>query len=90
MILVTGGAGFIGSHLVGRLVDRQEDVRLLDQPTADVSHLPLNRVTAVEATFANAPMSGERFVAVIMFTDLAANPNLWEHVGVLILMLSII
>ncbi len=28
--LITGGAGFIGSHLVRRLVARNEDVRVLD------------------------------------------------------------
>ncbi len=30
MYLVTGGAGFIGSHLASRLVERGEDVRILD------------------------------------------------------------
>lgn len=29
-ILVTGGCGFIGSHLVERLVERGEDVVVLD------------------------------------------------------------
>ena len=29
-ILVTGGAGFIGSHLIDRLIDKGEDVVCVD------------------------------------------------------------
>jgi len=40
-VLVTGGAGFIGSHIVDRLVDLDHEVVVLDrrQPRADVQHV---------------------------------------------------
>ena len=40
LTIVTGGAGFIGSHLVERLVGRGERVRVVERPGADASHLP--------------------------------------------------
>ena len=30
LVLITGGAGFIGSHTVDRLLERGADVRVLD------------------------------------------------------------
>ena len=40
MILVTGATGFIGSHVVRRLVELNESVRLLIRPTAQSPNLP--------------------------------------------------
>ena len=40
LIVVTGGAGFIGSHLVDRLVAGGGRVRVVERPGAAVDHLP--------------------------------------------------
>ena len=37
--LVTGGTGFIGSHVVGELAERGDDLRLLAREGRDLSHL---------------------------------------------------
>jgi dihydroflavonol-4-reductase len=74
--IVTGGAGFIGSHLVEQLVEGGQQVRVIERPGAEVSHLP----PGVEVRFADIrdrgtvadALRGGRFVY-----HLAANPNLW-------------
>lgn len=38
-VLVTGATGFIGSHLVDRLLERGDTVRALVRPSSDVSYL---------------------------------------------------
>ncbi len=74
--VVTGGAGFIGSHLVELLVLRGQEVRVLERPGADVSHLPkdVEIVTADvrDAAAVQTALEGARWVY-----HLAANPNLW-------------
>jgi len=76
LTVVTGGAGFIGSHLVTQLVDNGQSVRVVERPGAAVGHLPgaaqvyladIRDRGALERAF-----SGGRWVY-----HLAANPNLW-------------
>lgn len=77
LTVVTGGGGFIGRHLVHRLVARGERVRILEKPGTEVLH-----PAGVEIVFADIRnrtavrdgVRGARFVY-----HLAANPQLWTR-----------
>ncbi len=76
LTIVTGGAGFIGSHLVQQLVESGQQVRVLERPGVLVDHLP----SSVEVVFAD--IRDRRTVAAAMedcrwVYHLAGNPNLW-------------
>jgi len=74
--IVTGGAGFIGGHLVERLVELGRQVRVVERPGADVSHLPAG-VEVVEADIRDRAAVGRAVRGGRWVYHLAANPNLW-------------
>jgi dihydroflavonol-4-reductase len=76
LTIVTGGAGFIGSHLVERLVARGERVRVVERPGADTAHLPAG-VEVVRADIRHANAVAEALRGARWVYHLAANPNLW-------------
>ena len=61
--LVTGGAGFIGSHLVASLIDRGETVRVLDDLSTgkaeNLADLPAGRVEFVQGSVADSSAIAE-------------------------------
>ena len=79
MILVTGGAGFLGSHLVTQLLDAGQSVRVLERPGASVDHLPLDRIELVSADIRDEPAVREAARDCEYVYHLAADANLWRR-----------
>lgn len=79
MNLVTGGAGFIGSHLVQKLLSAGEAVRVLERPSAVVSHLPLERIELVRADIRDSVAMRNATRGCERVYHLAADPNLWRR-----------
>ncbi len=78
-VLVTGGAGFVGAHLVQFLLDRGESVCVVEKPSASVEHLPLHAIDLV-LTDVRDRASVRRAVADCeQVYHLAANPQLWTR-----------
>ena len=77
--LVTGGAGFLGNHLVSELLGRGEAVRVLERPNADVGHLPLNRIELVRGDIRDRAGVQKAATGCSFVYHLAADPNLWRR-----------
>jgi dihydroflavonol-4-reductase len=76
-VLVTGGAGFIGSHLVRLLVNAGAHVRVLDRPDAPVTHLPLGQIELIRADIRDMSAVKAAVRGCREVYHLAANPQLW-------------
>jgi dihydroflavonol-4-reductase len=75
MHLVTGGAGFIGRHLVRLLLERGEAVRVLDTASAPglASGVEVIRGSITDPTAVHEAVGGVRFVFHV-----AGHPRLWS------------
>src|SRR2546421_2949099 len=78
-LLVTGGAGFIGSHLVRRLLDGGDTVRVLERPGAPVAHLPLDQIEIVRGDIRDRKTVAAAVRGCRAVYHLAANPHLWAQ-----------
>jgi dihydroflavonol-4-reductase len=79
LTLVTGGAGFIGSHLVRLLIKQGQTARVLERPGACVDHLPLDRIDIVFADIRDREAVRKAVHDCRQVYHLAANPNLWAQ-----------
>jgi len=77
-VLVTGGAGFIGSHVVRELVESGRRVRVFDLPGAPADHLPRDGVTVMRGDIAAVGDVRRAMAGCQAVLHLAANPNLWH------------
>ncbi|MBA4062680.1 MAG: epimerase [Isosphaera sp.] len=79
MTVVTGGAGFIGSHLVRLLAGRGDRVRVVDRPGAPLDHLPLDRIDVAPADIRDPAAVRRALDGASVVYHLAANPQLWTR-----------
>ena len=75
----SGGAGFLGSHLVEQLLAAGQPVRVLERPGASVDHLPLDRIELVSADIRDEPAVREAARGCDYVYHLAADANLWRR-----------
>jgi nucleoside-diphosphate-sugar epimerase len=80
-VLVTGGNGFVGRHLVGALRQRGDDVRVLALPEEDASWLEMRGVTVHRGDIRRPETLVEPMRAVEGVVHLAAMMDVWRPVA---------
>jgi nucleoside-diphosphate-sugar epimerase len=79
--LVTGGAGFIGSHLVDKLIDLGITVRVIDNlSTGNKDNLNLNKIEFIEDTLLNSDAVAQAVQDIEIIFHLAAMPSVPKSV----------
>jgi len=78
-VVVTGGAGFIGSHLVALLASHGERVRVVERPGVSVGHLPLVKVDVAFADIRDEAAVKNALRGCEVVFHLAGNPQLWTR-----------
>lgn len=76
-VLVTGGAGFIGAHLVKALTAIGAKVNVLELPGVDVSTIADDNVTVIRGDICDNESVARAIESCDAVYHLAANPNLW-------------
>ncbi len=76
-VLVTGGAGFIGSHVVAHFAERGVPVRVFDLPGVATDHLTRNGVELVAGDVRNLTEVRQAIAGCCAVIHLAGNPNLY-------------
>lgn len=79
MILVTGGAGFLGGWLVQRLATSDRRVRVFDLPSADCSRMPTDNVEIVRGDIRDVDAVRRAVAGCKHVYHLAGNPQLWTQ-----------
>lgn len=78
MNLITGGAGFIGSHLVECLLLEGQSVRILERHGVPVEHLPLDRIEVARGDIRDQDAVRRAILGCDQVYHLAADPQLWR------------
>jgi nucleoside-diphosphate-sugar epimerase len=77
-VLVTGGAGFLGQHLVAALQERGDSVRVLDRPSASTARLAQRGVAIHHGDICQPESLAEAMRGVDGVVHLAAMSGVWN------------